>query len=250
MKRVSQNGQKVFPGGNNIDFNVERIKYGTLSKAGLSSNDLERIIFVGGPTNYKPLRDKIAFKLSLHADIDVNPMTAVAEGASIFAESIDWSTDSHNRKPTNKVINTTIDLSFKFTARTPADYAKVMCVLGKSLNSSIDIPQQTKDQEITISIKKIFPSYTITSGNSNKITHVLCEYTDTQGKKNWIYMSVSEYKAYFDSSANPATDQYANERQFYIAKKVTVKTEYVDDLINGASSTIGQNTVYVFSSMN
>ena len=103
----------------------------TLSKAGLTSNDLERIVFVGGPTNYKPLRDKVAYELSLPADIDVNPMTAVAEGASIFAESIDWSTESHNRKSTNKVVNTTIDLSFKFTARTSSDYAKVMCVLGK-----------------------------------------------------------------------------------------------------------------------
>lgn len=106
----------------------------TLTKAGLTSNDLERIVFVGGPTNYKPLRDKVAFELSLPADIDVNPMTAVAEGASIFAESIDWSTESHNRKATNKVVNTTIDLTFKFTARTSADTAKVMCVLGKNLN--------------------------------------------------------------------------------------------------------------------
>jgi molecular chaperone DnaK len=106
----------------------------TLTKAGLTSYDLERIVFVGGPTNYKPLRDKVAFELSLPADIDVNPMTAVAEGASIFAESIDWSTESHNRKSTNKIVNTTIDLTFKFTARTSADFAKVMCVLGKNLN--------------------------------------------------------------------------------------------------------------------
>ena len=105
----------------------------TLTKAGLTSNDLERIVFVGGPTNYKPLRDKVAFELSLPTDIDVNPMTAVAEGASIFAESIDWSTESHNRKATNAVVNTTIDLSFRFTARTSADTAKIMCVLGNDL---------------------------------------------------------------------------------------------------------------------
>ena len=109
----------------------------TLTKAGLSSNDLERIVFIGGPTNYKPLRDKVAFELSLPADIDVNPMTAVAEGASIFAESIDWSTESHNRKSTNKVVNTSIDLSFKFTARTSADFAKVMCVLEKTLTGTL-----------------------------------------------------------------------------------------------------------------
>ena len=105
-----------------------------LSKAGLSSNDIERIVFIGGPTNYKPLRDKVAFELSLPSDINMNPMTSVAEGASIFAESIDWSTDSHNRKATNKVVNTTFDLSFKYTARTPADIAKVMCVLNKEFN--------------------------------------------------------------------------------------------------------------------
>lgn len=106
----------------------------TLAKAGLSANDIERIVFIGGPTNYKPIRDKVAFELSLPGNIDVNPMTAVAEGASIFAESIDWSTDRHNRKATNKTVSTSIDLSFKFTARTSTDTAKVMCILGKGLD--------------------------------------------------------------------------------------------------------------------
>ena len=106
----------------------------TLTKAGLSANDLERIVFVGGPTNYKPLRDKVAYELSLPANIDVNPMTAVAEGASIFAESIDWSSDNHTRKAANEVIKTDISLSFKYTARTSTDSAKIMCVLGNELN--------------------------------------------------------------------------------------------------------------------
>lgn len=105
-----------------------------LTKAGLSANDLERIVFVGGPTNYKPLRDKVAYELSLPANIDVNPMTAVAEGASIFAESIDWSSDNHTRKAANEVIKTDISLSFKYTARTSTDSAKIMCVLGNELN--------------------------------------------------------------------------------------------------------------------
>lgn len=106
----------------------------TLSKAGISANDIERIVFVGGPTNYKPIRDMVAFELSLPTDIDVNPMTAVAEGASIFAESIDWSTESHNRKAANQFVSAAIDLSFRFTARTSADSAKVMCVLDKDMN--------------------------------------------------------------------------------------------------------------------
>lgn len=106
----------------------------TMNKAGLSANDIERIVFVGGPTNYKPLRDKVAYELSLPANIDVNPMTAVAEGASIFAESIDWSSNTHSRKAVNEVIKTNLDLSFKYEARTPNSTARIMCVLGNELN--------------------------------------------------------------------------------------------------------------------
>ncbi len=105
----------------------------TLRKAGLSANDIEKIVFVGGPTTYKPLRDRVAYELSLRANIDVNPMTAVAEGASIFAESIDWSTQNHNRKASNETISTNIDLTFKYTARVSGDVAKIMCMLDNEL---------------------------------------------------------------------------------------------------------------------
>ena len=105
----------------------------TLAKAGLSAGDLERIVFVGGPTNYKPLRDKVAFELALPGSMDVNPMTAVAEGAAIFAESIDWQTEDHSRKASNETLNTRADLAFRFTARTSADTARVMCLPGEGL---------------------------------------------------------------------------------------------------------------------
>ena len=106
----------------------------TLAKAGLRENDVERIVFVGGPTIYKPLRDKVTNELSIPAAIEVNPMTAVAEGASIFAEAIDWKTSSHNRKGTNEVLNLDIGISFKYNARSSADYAKVMCSFEKPRN--------------------------------------------------------------------------------------------------------------------
>lgn len=106
----------------------------TLAKAGLTANDLEKIVFIGGPTNYKPLRDKVAYELSLPANIDVNPMTAVAEGASIFAESIDWSSNDHARKASNEVVKTNLSLSFKYTARTSTDSAKIMCVLDEDMD--------------------------------------------------------------------------------------------------------------------
>src|SRR5262252_7698728 len=70
----------------------------TMEKAGLGPHDIGRVVFVGGPTQYKPLRDKVAFELGIAASTDVNPMTAVAEGAAVFAESIDWSSQSRGRK--------------------------------------------------------------------------------------------------------------------------------------------------------
>ena len=70
----------------------------TMQKVGLTSHDVGRIVFVGGPTQYTPLRDKVAFELGIAASTDVNPMTAVAEGAAVFAESIDWSSHNRSRK--------------------------------------------------------------------------------------------------------------------------------------------------------
>ena len=98
----------------------------TLTKAGLTAHDVERIVFVGGPTNYKPLRDKVAFELGISASTDVNPMTAVAEGAALFAESIEWASESRGRKSNRgRVTAEALDLAFNFTARTPAETAKI-----------------------------------------------------------------------------------------------------------------------------
>lgn len=112
----------------------------TLSKAGHNSNDIEKIVFVGGPTNYKPLRDKVAYELALPANIDVNPMIAVAEGASIFAESIDWSTERHYRKASNAELKTEFNISFKYTARTPDSFARLAILTdGKVVDYMVEI---------------------------------------------------------------------------------------------------------------
>lgn len=104
----------------------------TLEKAGLSPHDVERIVFIGGPTQYKPLRDRIAFELGIAQSSDMNPMTAVAEGAAVFAESIDWSSQSRGRKNARGALSTggSLDLSFNYIARTPDSKAKVVAKLG------------------------------------------------------------------------------------------------------------------------
>ena len=108
-----------------VDESIEAARE-TLDKTGLAPHDVERVVFIGGPTNYKPLRDRVAFELGLPASAEVNPMTAVAEGAAIFAESIDWASQGRNRKTSRGTLASSghLKVSFNYTARTPGDRAK------------------------------------------------------------------------------------------------------------------------------
>lgn len=93
----------------------------TLRQAGLSPGNVERLVFVGGPTQYKPLRDRVVAALGVPGSTEVNPMTAVAEGAAIFAESIDWSSARRGRKSSRGALSIggPMAVSFAYVARTP-----------------------------------------------------------------------------------------------------------------------------------
>lgn len=118
----------------------------TIEKSGLMVQDIDRIIFIGGPTNYKPLRDKVSLEVGIPGSIEVNPMTAVSEGASIFAESIDWSTAEHGRKAAREQVKSdaALGLGFRYIARTTESQAKIAIVLEENVSgytfevSSID----------------------------------------------------------------------------------------------------------------
>lgn len=119
----------------------------TLEKAGLSPHDVERIVFVGGPTQYKPLRDRVAFELGIAPSTDVNPMTAVAEGAAVFAESIDWGSQSRGRKSARGSLSTggALALSFNYIARTPDSKAKIVAKLGGNAVAGVEFQIDSLD---------------------------------------------------------------------------------------------------------
>ncbi len=119
----------------------------TLDKAGLSSHDVERIVFVGGPTHYKPLRDKVSFELGIAASTEVNPMTAVAEGAAVFAESIDWATETRGRKSSRGAIAAggKLELTFNYISRTPDSKAKIVAKLGGQAISGMEFQVDSLD---------------------------------------------------------------------------------------------------------
>jgi molecular chaperone DnaK len=119
----------------------------TLEKAGLSPHDVERIVFIGGPTQYKPLRDRVAFELGIAPSTDVNPMSAVAEGAAVFAESIDWGSQSRGRKSARGALSTggALALSFNYIARTPDSKAKIVAKLGGSAAAGVEFQIDSLD---------------------------------------------------------------------------------------------------------
>lgn len=153
-----QSGEEIY-----IDITIDRKRYDgliglkveesimsareTLEKAGLSPHDVERVVFVGGPTHYKPLRDKVAFELGIAPSTDVNPMTAVAEGAAVFAESIDWVSQSRGRKSARGAISAggALDLSFNYIARTPDSKAKIVAKLGGTAPAGVEFQIDSLD---------------------------------------------------------------------------------------------------------
>ena len=119
-----------------------------LSKTGYTPNDLECIVWVGGPTHYKPLRDKVSSELGIKGDLSVNPMTAVAEGASIFAESIQWdSKNDQKRKDSNVEILSSDEpiLIFRYRDRTPDDTSKIAVQAERQVPSGYEFQVRSLD---------------------------------------------------------------------------------------------------------
>ena len=118
-----------------IEATVEKTK-DIIERAGFSCENIDNIVFIGGPTNYKPLRDKVSEELGIKESEGLNPMTCVAEGASVFAESIDWESDEKNSKNSKSVKQTSIGLKFKYEARTSQSKARVMCLVENEIKGS------------------------------------------------------------------------------------------------------------------
>jgi molecular chaperone DnaK len=119
----------------------------TLSSAGLSPADIGSIVFIGGPTNYGPLRDRVSNELGIPGTHDVNPMTAVAEGAGMFAESIDWNARTRSRKTLRGHIESseTLNLSFSYNARTSDQRARIIARVAGSAPHGCEFQADSMD---------------------------------------------------------------------------------------------------------
>lgn len=98
-----------------------------LKDNGLTHEDIDRVVFIGGPSKTPVIRDMVSRELGIPADHKIDPMTAVARGAAIFSESRDWSVEKGQKKSARGAVSTTGDFKARvvFTARSADDRARL-----------------------------------------------------------------------------------------------------------------------------
>lgn len=91
-----------------------------LKRNGLSGSDLDKLILVGGPTYSPVLREMLRDQITPNVDTDIDPMTAVAKGAALFASGIDSEV-----KEEIAVGTVALNLSFEANSVQPMEYVTV-----------------------------------------------------------------------------------------------------------------------------
>ena len=114
----------------------------TIQKAGIRREDIRKIVFIGGPTVYPPLQEYVMNRLGIREKGDSNPMTAVAEGAAIYAESIDWNSHLHTRQEKYRQASKK-DYEIKYERRVSADRARIRLSHKANARFSAEIVSET-----------------------------------------------------------------------------------------------------------
>lgn len=138
LSTVDENGREIYLSldvtrahleqliGAKIDKSIELCKK-TILQNGYTADDIERVVLVGGPSKMPMVRARVSEALSIPVDTSRDPMTAVAFGAAIYAESRDWSEAESRRKASRGavVIEGAVSLQLDYLARTERDTVTV-----------------------------------------------------------------------------------------------------------------------------
>lgn len=102
-------------------------------------------------------------------------------------------------------------------------------------------------ESVYADIVSIFPAYKIYE-EENVYTHFACECVSASGDTLWLYITISDYVAFFDSEAwDTIHSDYADELSFP-PRRIYGFTQYADDLIDDFSKDIGSEMYIQFVS--
>lgn len=99
-----------------------------LADNGFDATDIDKVILIGGPSRMPYIREKVGFELGIDIDLSVDPMTAVAMGAAIYAESRDWSgieMQTTVKTDIPNIANARFEISFEYVERTANEKARI-----------------------------------------------------------------------------------------------------------------------------
>jgi molecular chaperone DnaK len=127
-----------------IDVTVEETLK-NIKEANLTVKDFTKIVFVGGPTMYPKLREEVSKRLEIPYENDVDPMTVVATGASIYAESIEWNAEQQEKKTNIDTIQMVEKINFSYYSRVTTDTISIISKMEENLNIEYQLEITSKD---------------------------------------------------------------------------------------------------------
>lgn len=94
---------------------------------GYRAEDISKIIPIGGPSKMPLIKEVLQSELAIEVEQALDPMTAVAIGAAIFAESRIWDESQSTRKASRsrEQVSGEIDLVFDFPSRATTPTARL-----------------------------------------------------------------------------------------------------------------------------
>ncbi|PWR01007.1 Hsp70 family protein [Meridianimarinicoccus roseus] len=103
---------------------------------GYKNDDISKIVPIGGPSKMPIIRDMLEAGLAIEVESGLDPMTAVATGAAIFAESREWTGESSTQKSgkQREAVTGSVSLALAFSSRVPSETTKVR------LKPALDMP--------------------------------------------------------------------------------------------------------------
>jgi len=114
-----------------------------MKDSGISSNHIDYIIFIGEPTLYSPLRSRVSESLGIaEYTKSIDPMTAVAKGAAVYAYSLLPEENASSMSPAqieSAIKSKWFEIMNSFSARAPKGYPaltafKVLGMEGEVMN--------------------------------------------------------------------------------------------------------------------
>jgi molecular chaperone DnaK len=99
-----------------------------ISDNGYTPEDISKVVLIGGPSRMPIVRRRVPLELGIETDLDIDPMTAVARGAAVYAESRQWSDGETTSKKSRVQEDAGTRVSYDFEARTARDRARIRVI--------------------------------------------------------------------------------------------------------------------------